>query len=800
MPQALIVDPALVRGAGHHLPAALGWAAAAHANGFEPTILAHADCDLGDAGGFPIRRVFDGYAYGVANNPEQSPENALRLRQSAIRDNLLSALEQIESDSVLVVTFATVFTLNGVAAWASGIPPADRPSLVVWLLNGPADDEFARASSAPELLMQSIDRLKGLFGEKASFLAATQSVAGSFADSGCGLFPVFPFIAVRPTPASRSKGDGEAADPLVAIVGDFNLNKGSTLIAPLVRAVAKRRPSVRWVIAGADQYAPHRDSQAIRGLADKFSTVEVKLSAGGVPDYDSVLRSADLVVLPYSGEYYRGRGSGVAEEASLLGVPMVAPIELVEQPASGAQGAVPFRRWTADTIAHAVTDALDRLPQLSTAAKEAGLQRRREIRDLQIEMLPKLFRPAEPEGAPRVPATPSLPAVDIIVTLHNYRRFIGACLQSVARQTYPNWHCVVVDDGSSDLSFAEGRALVGRFGPRFTYERHPTARGQLQAIATGLSLGSSPFVALLDADDELHEHALEHHVAWHLNAHQPVAMTSGGLQVVDARKTVVAGALDTNARARLGRGHRLLAPDAALRRSGMPVEPSAAIILDQAETVPGEWFWNPTSTLVLRRAVIELALPRRFTIGRYAGDTYLAFTAHAIGGSILIDACVALYRRHGRNGHSDGPVLGTGTLPSRAVASDWGTVASLFTAHLNASLPRFRHELAASHVDRLLADMSRAARGKVQDIPDPGAANTPQGTALGLMDAVAQSTPYGKLLGHAVRRIGARAAGRVTTRPTGRESLLDAMSTERLFGHLTRRTLKLLGVRSRRRR
>ena len=42
--------------------------------------------------------------------------------------------------------------------------------------------------------------------------------------------------------------------------------------------------------------------------------------------------------------------------------------------------------------------------------------------------------------------------VSVIVTCYNQEAFLNESLGSVARQTYRDWECIIIDDGSTDTS------------------------------------------------------------------------------------------------------------------------------------------------------------------------------------------------------------------------------------------------------------------------------------------------------------------------------------------------------------
>ncbi|MBA2687082.1 MAG: glycosyltransferase family 2 protein [Gemmatimonadaceae bacterium] len=92
------------------------------------------------------------------------------------------------------------------------------------------------------------------------------------------------------------------------------------------------------------------------------------------------------------------------------------------------------------------------------------------------------------------------PLATIITTVHDLRPYIGACIQSVLRQTYERWEQIIVDDGSTDGT----EQIVRQFSdPRIKYIRLPK-RG-VPALAesynTALASGRGNLVAVLEGDD-----------------------------------------------------------------------------------------------------------------------------------------------------------------------------------------------------------------------------------------------------------------------------------------------------------
>lgn len=108
------------------------------------------------------------------------------------------------------------------------------------------------------------------------------------------------------------------------------------------------------------------------------------------------------------------------------------------------------------------------------------------------------------------------PIVTVIVPAYNYARFLPAALDSVLAQSFRDWECVIVDDGSTDDTPAVARSWVER-DRRFRYVRQEN-RGLAGARNTAIAQSRGTYLQFLDADDLLAPDKLARHAAF-LNEH-----------------------------------------------------------------------------------------------------------------------------------------------------------------------------------------------------------------------------------------------------------------------------------------
>lgn len=97
---------------------------------------------------------------------------------------------------------------------------------------------------------------------------------------------------------------------------------------------------------------------------------------------------------------------------------------------------------------------------------------------------------------------------------YNRAHLIGQTLDSVLAQTYPNWECIIVDDGSTDTS----DEVVGEYvkkDSRFQYYQRPKDRkkGPNSCRNYGLELSKGEFVKWFDSDDLMYSELLEEQIA-----------------------------------------------------------------------------------------------------------------------------------------------------------------------------------------------------------------------------------------------------------------------------------------------
>jgi glycosyltransferase involved in cell wall biosynthesis len=343
---------------------------------------------------------------------------------------------------------------------------------------------------------------------------------------------------------------------------------------------------------------------------------------------------------------------------------------------------------------------------------------------------------------------PVAPTVGVVVANHNNAAFVERAIDSVARQTVRDLSVVVVDDASTDGSDEAIRRCLARLDdPRFRYVKLETNLGQAGAIGCGLAELTTSFVCFLDSDDLWYENFVARHLAAHLNADFPVALTYCDSHIIDGEDRILAGTawwFDSNEAGAMA--ERAIA--ARMMPAIDPASGEVSYLRHPGVTFHPQWSaaggTNTTASMMFRRAFVDLVLvPPSHELRLYV-DFYLSTFACLLTGALAIQEALYAYRMHGGNSHSNATVPG-GTYNSSM--REWGPI----RGHVLQMVRRVLHERA--DVLRLTFGEERfsAAEALMMAEVDPPPSDPPPASSGGWLTEMLRG-----LLGDGVTRLSPR--------------------------------------------
>ena len=101
------------------------------------------------------------------------------------------------------------------------------------------------------------------------------------------------------------------------------------------------------------------------------------------------------------------------------------------------------------------------------------------------------------------------PKISIIIPSYNRLSLLKEALNSLFAQTYTNWECIVVDDGSTDDTILEMKTLSKQDNRIKFYQRQNTMTGANICRNEGIIASTGEYVIFLDSDDCLAPFCLE---------------------------------------------------------------------------------------------------------------------------------------------------------------------------------------------------------------------------------------------------------------------------------------------------
>ena len=103
------------------------------------------------------------------------------------------------------------------------------------------------------------------------------------------------------------------------------------------------------------------------------------------------------------------------------------------------------------------------------------------------------------------------PLVSVIIPCYNYALYLPESVGSIIKQTYSNWECIIVDDGSTDNTKEVVQQLCAK-DDRIKYFLQSNS-GPTVARNYGLAVAKGDLIQFLDADDLIENPKIEKQVA-----------------------------------------------------------------------------------------------------------------------------------------------------------------------------------------------------------------------------------------------------------------------------------------------
>jgi glycosyltransferase involved in cell wall biosynthesis len=404
-----ILDPQLVGEGGHYLGHDAQLIRELKRRGLEVSLYARQGCSVSCEGIAPIPVFsFEIFKEAATDAAIWAIENFHAVNQAFLADLCRIDTTGFTSDDLIYFPNLLQNELYGVALWLARLPAERRPAVAVMLryLNHAMDYIQARANKEliplyyryAAMALATAQPRSLLCADTRELAAAYQKITGRPVLELPNPMDVSHLLGARSTePNSR---------PVVVYQGHTSPLRGFHFLPDIIARCSGASPKPKFVIQ-----VQNREAAIAMKLGPVLEQLErmpkddVQLVFGALKAdaYFDLLLAADIVLLPYSPNFYGHGSSGVFTEAASLGKVIVVPGGTM--PARQGQeyrlGVVPALKWTPQAMADAVGMALRRLPALREQATLSAPKFREEnsaraLWDKLLAAIPPLKSPPNP--------------------------------------------------------------------------------------------------------------------------------------------------------------------------------------------------------------------------------------------------------------------------------------------------------------------------------------------------------------------------------------------------------------------
>ncbi len=129
------------------------------------------------------------------------------------------------------------------------------------------------------------------------------------------------------------------------------------------------------------------------------------------------------------------------------------------------------------------------------------------------------------------------PLISVIMPVHNAERYVKDAIESILAQTYRHFEFIIVDDGSTDLSWRILREYQKK-DRRIKLFKNTYNQGVSKTITKGLDKAKGSVIARMDADDISLPDRFKKQIEY-LNMHPHTLVIGGQCQVIDNENNII---------------------------------------------------------------------------------------------------------------------------------------------------------------------------------------------------------------------------------------------------------------------
>ena len=123
-----------------------------------------------------------------------------------------------------------------------------------------------------------------------------------------------------------------------------------------------------------------------------------------------------------------------------------------------------------------------------------------------------------------------MPRISVVLTSYNHEKYVCEAIDSILNQTFTDFELIILDDGSSDNSWA----VINQYSdPRIKAFHNEVNRGSIEGVNRAIyEVAASEYIAIHHSDDVWELDKLEKQVAY-LEAHSKIGAVFTWVQIID---------------------------------------------------------------------------------------------------------------------------------------------------------------------------------------------------------------------------------------------------------------------------